>query len=84
MSALNIKDILSDASKIASLNPKCQELHITRTFSHKKILKILEKCKKDKHITLLNLLTIALEKAKSIITIKRHKIILEKQGRPIS
>lgn len=86
MSTLTIKDIISDASKIASLNPKCQELHITRTFSHKKILKILEKCKKINTITLSESTKDRLgENTKELLKSKGIKLVIRKeQGRPIS
>jgi hypothetical protein len=86
MSTLTVRDILSDDSKILSLNPRCQELHITRTFSHKKILKILEKCKKLETITLSKSTKERLgESTKQLLKSKKIKLIIRKeQGRPIS
>jgi len=86
MSTLTVRDIISEDSKILSLNPRCQELHITRTFSHKKILKILEKCKKLETITLSKSTKERLgESTKQLLKSKKIKLIIRKeQGRPIS
>jgi hypothetical protein len=86
MSTLTVRDIISEDSKIPSLNPRCQELHITRTFSHKKFLKILEKCKKLETITLSKSTKERLgESTKQLLKSKKIKLIIRKeQGRPIS
>lgn len=80
-----VKDTLSDFNKIAQINSNCEQLHVTRAFSKKNLLKILARCKRLKIITVSNSTNERINKnLKELIKKKGIKIIIRKeQGRPI-
>lgn len=80
-----LKDSISDFTKISNLNTNCEELHITRAFSKKNLVKILTRCKRLKTLSISNStnqrLSVSLKEfvKKKNITV----IIRTEQGRPI-
>lgn len=79
------KDSLTDFNKINNINSNCKELHITRAFSKKNLLKILTRCKNLKTITVSNSTNERLSQSlKEFIKKKEITILIRKeQGRPI-
>jgi G:T-mismatch repair DNA endonuclease (very short patch repair protein) len=80
-----LKDSINDFKKISKIDSSCEELHVTKAFSIKYFIKIINKCKRLKKITMSKTTKERLgKKTKEIL--RKNKInvsIKNEQGRPI-
>jgi hypothetical protein len=80
-----LKNSIKNIKDLRTIDVDCEEIHLTTAFSKKNILKILEKCKRLKSVSVSRSTKERLSKgSKQVLTKNKIKLFIKKeQGRPL-